>query len=239
MEQKLLEDLIIESISIFGMDVYYIPRTIVNKDELLDADDQSLYENAFNICMYLESFDKFGGKDSYISKLAGLTIDDQVTFAVARRIFDENVSNITTQIRPNEGDLIYFPLNDKCFQITFVDKFEMFYQLGSLYTWKMQCSLFQYSSEIFNTGLPFIDSIQTKFDLNILDWSILGTDGSYLLDQNDDYLLLPGSAPSELLANDDSDEIQQEASFVDWSVRNPFSEDIISEDEISNSTLEG
>jgi hypothetical protein len=103
----------------------------------------------------------------------------------------------------------------------------------------MQCSLFQYSSEIFNTGLPFIDSIQTKFDLNILDWSILGTDGSYLLDQNDDYLLLPGSAPSELLANDDSDEIQQEASFVDWSVRNPFSEDIISEDEISNSTLEG
>jgi len=161
-EQELLEDLVVESIRIYGVDVYYIPRNLINYDKLLGEDDQSTYTRAMLMEMYIESIDGFTGDGNFMSKF-GLEIRDQVIFAAARRTFQSEVAAYTGQLRPNEGDLIYFPLNKKCFQIKFTDKFEMFFQLGSLTTWKMTCELFEYSNEVFNTGVYDIDVISKRF----------------------------------------------------------------------------
>ena len=118
-EQLLLENLIIESIRIYGQDMYYIPRKLNNYDNVYGADDQSSYENAYSIELYIKSVDGFSGDGDFMSKF-GIEIRNQVVFSVAQRRFNEEIGDYTTQVRPNEGDLIYFPLNKKCFQIKYV-----------------------------------------------------------------------------------------------------------------------
>lgn len=187
-EQNLYEDLIIESIKIYGEDVLYVPRVITNYDKLMGADDQSEYNNAYEIEMYIESIDGFTGDGNFMSKF-GLEIRDQITLSVARRSFFKEVASQTNQLRPNEGDIIYFPLNNKCFQIRYVDKLEMFYQFGALQTWKLTCELFEYSNEVFNTGIAAIDIIQISQSTNILTDSILEEHGNMITDENSNYLI--------------------------------------------------
>jgi hypothetical protein len=223
-EQLLLEDLIIESIRIYGEDMYYIPRKLNNYDNVYGADDQSSYENAYSLEIYIKSVDGFSGDNTFMSKF-GIEIRDRVIFSVAQRRFSEEVGEFTTQIRPNEGDLIYFPLNKKCFQIKYVNKFEMFYQLGALQTWEMTCELFEYSGEQLKTGIPEIDSLQTKFSTNILDWALRGEDGDYLLTEDGDYIVKENSSIEDLIASADNLEIQTESDqFVDFTAYDPFSE---------------
>jgi hypothetical protein len=223
-EQLLLENLIIEAIGIYGQDMFYIPRKLNNYDSVYGADDQSSYEVPYPIEIYIKNVDGFQGDGNFMSKF-GLEIRDQVVFSVSQRRFAEEIGDNTTQVRPNEGDLIYFPLNKKCFQIKYVNKFEMYYQLGALQTWEMTCELFEYSGELMNTGIPEIDILQKKFSTNILDWGIKGEDGLYLLTEDGDYLTLEGSSVGDLIVGDDSDEIQTESDlFIDWSRVDPFSE---------------
>ena len=220
-EQLLLENLIIEAIRQYGQDMYYIPRKLNNYDSVYGADDQSSYENAYSIELYIKSIDGFSGDGDFMSKF-GVEIRNQVIFSVAQRRFNEEIGEYTTQVRPNEGDLIYFPLNKKCFQIKYVNKFEMFYQLGALQTWEMTCELFEYSNENLNTGIPEIDSLQKKFSQNQFDWLLRDENGNALLTEEGDYIVLE-SAP--VPAGADNDWIQQESDqFVDWSTVDPFSE---------------
>jgi hypothetical protein len=137
-EQNLLEDLIIESIKQIGENMFFIPRVIGNFDNLMTEDDQSLYNQTYLVEMYIKSVDGFTGDGNFMSKF-GIEIRDQVTFSISQRVFNQEIGIYTNQSRPNEGDLIYFPLNKKCFQIKSVNKFEMFYQLGGLQTWEMTC----------------------------------------------------------------------------------------------------
>ena len=223
-EQTLLEDLIIEAIGIYGEDIYFIPRKINNLDKLYTEDDQSSYEQAFEIVMYIKSVDGFQGDGNFMSKF-GLEIRDQVVFSVAQRVFNDNVGAYTSAVRPNEGDLIYFPLNNKCFQIKFVNKFEMFYQLGKLYTWEMTCELFEYSNENFNTGIPEIDRIQQLESTNILDYSIKDENNNMLITEDGDYIVTEQYNLETILGTGENEEIQQESDkFVDFSVHDPFSE---------------
>jgi len=223
-EQLLLENLIIEAIRIYGEDMFYIPRKLNNYDDVYGADDQSSYENAYPIEIYIKSVDGFAGDGNFMSKF-GLEIRDQVIFSVAQRRFNEDVGNYTTKVRPNEGDLIFFPLNNKCFQIKYVNKFEMFYQLGALQTWEMTCELFEYSGETMNTGIPEIDVLQKKFSTNILDWTVISEEGDNILTEDSDYLTLEGSSLNDLIAAADNDEIQTESDlFVDFTAFDPFSE---------------
>lgn len=227
-EQLLLENLIIESIKIYGEDMYYIPRKLNNYDDVYGADDQSSYEKAYSIEMYIKSINGFSGDGSFMSKF-GLEIRDQVVFSVAQRIFSEEVGTFTTQVRPNEGDLIFFPLNNKCFQIKYVNKQEMFYQLGALQTWEMTCELFEYSGEKMNTGIAEIDRLQNLFDTNIYTWGIKSENGLFLTDEDSNILIKEGKSVGNLVPGDMSDEIQRESDqFVDFSVKDPFSEGAIS-----------
>jgi hypothetical protein len=226
-EQLLLENLIIESIRQYGDDMYYIPRKLNNYDEVYGADDQSSYENAYMIEMYIKSIDGFTGDGSFMSKF-GLEIRDRVIFSMAQRIFSEEVGTFTNQIRPNEGDLIYFPLNKKCFQIKFVNKYEMFYQLGALQTWEVTCELFEYSGEKLNTGIPEIDILQKTSDTNVYNWAIKDENGNILLDEEGNILVLEGSSVDDLIPAAQNDEIQAESDlFVDFTSQDPFSEGTI------------
>jgi hypothetical protein len=198
-----------------------------NYDSIYGADDQSSYEIAYGIEMYIKSVDGFSGDGNFMSKF-GIEIRDQVIFSMAQRIFNQEVGTYTTQVRPNEGDLIYFPLNKKCFQIKYVNKFEMFYQLGALQTWEVTCELFEYSGETMNTGIPEIDILQTKFDINQYNWTIQTELGEYIVTEDSDLIVLENSSPNDLIAAAENDEIQTESDqFVNFSAIDPFSEGTI------------
>lgn len=207
--------------------MYYIPRKLNNYDAIYGADDQSSYENAYPIEIYIKSIDGFQGDGSFLSKF-GLEIRDRVVFSMAQRVFNEEVGSFTNQVRPNEGDLIYFPLNKKCFQIKYVNKQEMFYQLGALQTWEVTCELFEYAGEKIDTGIPEIDILQKKFDVNQYSWSLKDQDGNILLDEEGNMLVLEGSSVDDLIPAAENDEIQRESDlFVDFSALDPFSEGTI------------
>lgn len=162
-EQYLLEDLIVESISIWGQEFYYIPRTLVAKDEILGEDRLSKFKDAYPIDMYLESVDGFEGQGAFIQKF-GLMMEQSATLTVARRTWERVVGKHGTTILPNrpcEGDLLYFPLTKGLFEIKFVDHQDPFYQLKKLYVYKLQVELFQYSSEKMETGIPAIDVFES------------------------------------------------------------------------------
>ncbi len=207
--------------------MYYIPRKLNNYDSIYGADDQSSYEVAYPIEMYIKSVDGFSGDGSFMSKF-GIEIRDQVIFSMAQRIFNQEVGVYTTQVRPNEGDLIYFPLNKKCFQIKYVNKFEMFFQLGALQTWEVTCELFEYSGETMNTGIPEIDILQKKFDINQYNWTLQTEAGEYIVTEDGDLIVLEGSSANDLIPAAENDEIQRESDqFVNFTAFDPFSEGTI------------
>lgn len=204
--------------------MYYVPRKLNNYDVVYGADDQSSYEEAFQIELYIKSVNGFSGDGNFMSKF-GLEIRDQVIFSIAQRRFYEEIGSYNAQVRPNEGDLIYFPLNQKCFQIKFVNKFEMFYQLGSLQTWELTCELFEYSNELIKTGIPEIDILQKKFSTNQFDWTLKNEDGYKIKTEDSDYLVLEGAGLNTLIPAADNDQIQKESDmFIDFSAKDPFSE---------------
>lgn len=162
-EQFLIEDIIIESLKIYGNEVFYIPRSLVSKDNVLGEDRLSQFKTAFPIEMYFENVDSFGGQGAFIQKF-GLMIEQSATLVVARRRWGQLVGRYgQTQIptRPNEGDLLYFPLTGGLFEIKFVQHQDPFYQLGKLYVYKLQVELFQYSSERIDTGIAAIDTFES------------------------------------------------------------------------------
>tara|TARA_B100001778_G_scaffold184186_1_gene151684 strand:- start:984 stop:1853 length:870 start_codon:yes stop_codon:yes gene_type:complete len=159
-EQELLHSLVTESIQIYGHDVNYIPRTLVNEDTILGEDSISEYKDAYSIEMYIKSVDGFEGEGDLISKF-GLEIRDQIVFSVARRAWE----GLDIGVRPKEGDLIYFPLTEKLFQIMFVEHETPFYQTGALPTFDLTCELFTYSDEKLDTGVEEVDVIEQKQSL--------------------------------------------------------------------------
>lgn len=162
-EQYLVEDLIIESLRIYGQEVFYIPRTLVSKDNVLGEDRLSQFKSAFPVEMYFENIDNFGGQGAFIQKF-GLMMEQSATLVVARRRWDQFIGRYGATILPNrpcEGDLIYFPLSKGLFEVKFVQHQDPFYQLGKLYVYKLQVELFQYSSERIDTGLAAVDTFES------------------------------------------------------------------------------
>jgi len=158
MEQYLIEDLVIESIKIHGHDIYYLTRTAGAKDDILNEDDLSEFKRADFLEMYIKNIDGFEGEGDFLSKF-GLEIRDEMTLTIARRTFELEVSTYTNNDRPLEGDLIYFPLTKKMYEIKFVEHEPVFYQMGALQMYDLRVELFEYSQERFNTGVEEIDNL--------------------------------------------------------------------------------
>lgn len=225
-EQLLIENLIIESIKIYGHDVFFIPRKPIDIDVIYGEDPLREYVSAISIEMYIKNIEGFAGEGDFLSKF-NIQIRDQITFSVARRVFSDEVGNYEERIRPNEGDLIYFPLNRKIFEIKFVEHEAIFYQLGALQMYDLKCELFEYNNEYFKTGIEDIDKMMTKYSNSLENFALLTEDGFILTDE-DEYPIVQGEYDinvNDVMAN--NDEIEEEAdSIIDFSERDPFSEGV-------------
>ena len=180
-EQKTIENLIVETIEIYGQDIYYVPRTIVNKDTVFGEDSDTKFESAKAIRAYVNNVEGWEGQGELLSKF-GVRIEDKTTFIFSRDKFKEHVDDSTVlnvEGRPNEGDLIWFPVTKHLFQIMFVEAEKPFYQLGKGYVWECQCELFEYSDEEIDTGIADLDAIETAFANAITVGLVAGGSGTF------------------------------------------------------------
>ena len=158
-EKRLQEDLIYESIKVFGQDIYYLPRTLVNRDLIFGEDTSSRFDDSYLTEMYFETNEGFAGEQEIINKF-GLEVRDDTTLVVTKRAFDMQVANSANLIasgRPNEGDILYVPLMASYFEILFVEDQEPFFQLGSLPVYKLRVTRWEYSNEKIDTGNELLD----------------------------------------------------------------------------------
>ncbi len=234
-EKRFYEDLVIEQIRAFGQDVYYMPRTLVAEDTLLGEDALSKFDNAYMIEAYFENTDGFAGDKEIMSQF-GLEQREEATFVVSQRRFEEilgadnNMSEVkssgvedasgtvieTTIPRPFEGDLIYFPLVNKVFEISFVDHDEPFYQIGNLPVYKISVRTFEYSSEDLDTGIEAIDDIETALSTDSMQFQFtLEQSGTYneqfRMEDNDDRVgLFEDGTPGTVSGTDSTSVVQNE-----------------------------
>ena len=223
-EQNLIEDLIVESIKIYGLEVIFIPRAPINVDVVYGEDPLREYVDAIPIEMYVKNVEGFAGEGDFLSKF-NIQIRDQLTLTVARKSFQDEVGQLEELERPREGDLIYFPFNRKIFEIRFVEHEAIFYQLGALQTYDLKCELFEYNNEYFNTGIDVIDDLMKNFSLGLNTFSLLTETGLEVVAE-DSYAIIQENYDineNDVLAN--NDEIQTEGSgILDFTERDPFSE---------------
>jgi len=221
-EQLLIEDLIIES---------YLPRTLVNVDELFLEDTLSKFKQAFPLEAYIENVDGFGNND-VLSKF-GIQINDSGTFVVSRRRWEQLVgrsSALQLPNRPAEGDIVYFPKTNSFFEIKKVDAFNPFFQLGKLYVYKLQVELYQYSSERFETGIEIIDETATVKSLDLLVNKFVDENGDNILLEDDafgntSYFIVDDNLIKDVMVTSNNDYFKENAdSIIDWSGTNPFGE---------------
>ncbi len=147
----------------YGQDVYYLPREIVNKDNIFLDDVPSRFGNAYKVEMYIENTEAFDGEGDLFTKF-GIELRDQANFIVSRRRWKSLVGNRLAEnnFRPREGDLIYLTLSESLFEIRKVETETPFYQLSNLPTFKMQCELFEYNDEDLDTGIDTIDGVEEE-----------------------------------------------------------------------------
>lgn len=224
-EQLLIENLVIESIRIYGHDVKYIPRTLQLFDKIYGEDTQSsTFNQAIEVEMYIKNVEGFAGDGDFLSKF-GVQIRDQITFTIARRVFNEEIDGFLNFGRPREGDLIYFPLNRKMFEIKFVEHESVFYQMGALQMYDLKCELFEYNSEEFRTGFDDIDSMFVNSSLDYLRHSFGTEDLRILLTENGNQLLTEFAGVETVDVGAENTTIQTETdTFLNFSELNPFSE---------------
>ena len=187
-EKSLYEDLIIEGLKIDGHDVYYLPRTLVNQDLILGEDSLSKFDDSYLIEMYVETTEGLAGEQELINKF-GLEIREETTFMLSKRRWNDAVDSYHTMIkegRPNEGDIIYYPLLNKFFEISFVEDQEPFFQLGNLPVYKLRARTWEYSSEKLDTGVADIDSAEDQFSLDQLAHQFMLEDDSGALQLEND-----------------------------------------------------
>lgn len=164
-EQQLYEDIVIESLEIYGQSLYYLPRDLVAEDRIFGDDVTSRFNSSYKVTMYVENVEGFDGEGDLFTKF-GIEIRDQATFVVSRRRWEQTVRRHDNQItvqRPAEGDIIYLPLSNSMFQIMAVEHEQPFYQLSKLPVYKLRCELFEYTGEDFDTGIEQIDDVQNDY----------------------------------------------------------------------------
>jgi len=168
-EQRLMQSLIDEHLSMFGVDVYYIPRKMIDTDDVLGEVQSSKFNDAYIIEAYLNNFEGYA-KGSDIMTKFGINLQNEITLTISRERYEDfiapfivthNAKNAGTDVllgeRPKEGDLIFFPLGERLFEIKHVEHENPFYQLGKNYIYELQCELFRYEDEQFDTNVSFVD----------------------------------------------------------------------------------
>ena len=239
-EQRLYEDLIIKQLKIYGQDVYYLPRKIANKDSIFGEDPASSFDDSYIIEMYVDNTDGYMGEQEIIKKF-GLELRDDIVFTVSKLRWETLISNnsdLQTTLRPNEGDLVYFPTTKAFFEIQFVEHEAPFYQQSALPVYKLSCTKWEYSSERIDTGITAIDSTEDSLSTDTMNFqfSLENETGSFVMESSVgaiDYLINEDFTMATQQPVDQGQAFETAAGtntsstaddILDFSERNPFGE---------------
>ena len=164
-EQSLIQDLINEQLRMYGVEIYYLPRKYITEKTIIKEVIESRFDDAYPIEAYVENFDGYADNTTILSKF-GIQATNEITLIVSKERFEEYItplikdkSNIRLSSRPKEGDLVYFPLGDRLFEIKFVEHEKPFYQLQKNYVYELRCELFRYEDEVIDTDVDVIDDV--------------------------------------------------------------------------------
>ena len=169
-EQRLVQDLINEQLKMFGVEVTYIPRKFVNTQSVFQEVQSSKFDDNFSIEAYVNTYEGYSGAGDVLTKF-GMSLRDEVTLTISKERFEDFVApfmaglddgsgtgEIILSTRPREGDLVYFPLGQRLFEVKFVEHEDPFYQLGKNYVYQLKCELFEYEDEVIDTSIDAIDT---------------------------------------------------------------------------------
>ncbi len=181
-EQNLVQDLINEQLRMYGVEIYYLPRKYLTKNTVIREVIQSKFDNSYPIEAYVENYEGYASNTTLLSKF-GIQALNELTVTLSKERFEtyitpliQNLPNIELSTRPKEGDLIYFPLGDRLFEIKFVEHEKPFYQLQKTYVYTLTCELFRYEDEILDTGIEEIDdSVEVESNLQTLTLVSMGS----------------------------------------------------------------
>ena len=178
-EQRLVQDLINEQLKIYGLDITYIPRKYVNTQSIIEEVQSSKFDDNFVLEAYVNSYDGYSGAGDVLTKF-GMSLRDEVELTISKERFEDFISpfmdaaeDVELSSRPKEGDLVFFPLGQRLFEVKFVEHEEPFYQLGKNYVYKLKCELFEYEDEIIDTSIDAIDT-QVQEDGYIATLKLVG-----------------------------------------------------------------
>ena len=178
-EQRLIQNLINEQLQIYGVEVTYIPRKFVNKQSIIEEVQSSKFDDNFLIEAYVNTYEGYSGAGDIMTKF-GVSLRDEITLTISKERFEDfiapflNDDDYELATRPREGDLIFFPLGTRLFEVKFVEHEQPFYQLGKNYVYQLQCELFEYEDEIIDTGVAEIDQ-EIEEDGFITTLNLVGT----------------------------------------------------------------
>lgn len=199
-EQRLIQNLVNEQLRMFGQDVVYMPRKIITEKKIIKELLVSKFDDSFILEAYISNSEGFGGQGDILSKF-GVRSTDEITFIISKERYEnfiipfiENNNDIKLKLRPQEGDLIYLPLDNSLFEIKYVEGKRPFYQLNNLYVYELRCELFEYEDEVIDTGIEEVDSTIKDFGytatLTMVDPD--ATSGSISIDIEDVIAQYPG-----------------------------------------------
>mgnify|MGYP000445152662 CR=1 FL=1 len=239
-EQRLYEDIIIEQLKIYGQDVYYLPRKLANKDTIFGEDPASSFDDSYIIEMYVDNSDGYMGEQEIIKKF-GLELRDDITFVVSKARWETLISSNTdlqTTLRPNEGDLVYFPTSKAFFEIQFVEHEAPFYQQSALPVYKLSCTKWEYASERLDTGIATIDATEDALSTDTMNFqfTLENEVGSFVIESDigeTNYIISESFTMATQQPVDQGKAFETEAGtttsstaddILDFSERNPFGE---------------
>ena len=172
-EQRLIQDLVNEQLRMFGQEIVYMPRKFITEKKIIKEILVSKFDDSFHLEAYIATPDGFGGQGDILSKF-GVRSTDEITFVISRERYEDfispfilNQADIKLTTRPQEGDLIYLPLDNGLFEIKYVTSKRPFYQLNNLYVYELKCELFEYEDEIIDTGLDSVDNTIKDFGYTV------------------------------------------------------------------------
>lgn len=180
-EQRLVQELINEQLRIYGVEVVYIPRKFVRKETILKEISSSKFDDNFALEAYINNYDGYSGQGDILTKF-GMSLKDDLSLIISKERYEDFIApfleaesdeEIVLSSRPREGDLVYFPLGQRLFEVKFVEHEQPFYQLGKLYVYELKCELFEYEDEIIDTSIDEIDT-QVQEEGYITTLSLIG-----------------------------------------------------------------
>jgi len=200
-EQRLVQDLINEQLKIYGVEITYIPRKFVRKQTIIEEVQSSKFDDNYSIEAYVNTYDGYSGAGDILTKF-GMSLKDEITLTISKERFEDFISpflaaeddgtedsTIVLSTRPREGDLIYFPLGQRLFEVKFVEHEQPFYQLGKNYVYELKCELFEYEDEIIDTSIDEIDTqIETEGFITTLNLIGVGRTASATASINSGYI---------------------------------------------------